>query len=210
VLKSELKARDRWELAEEDFRRVCRVTPNSQGVKQNDCWRINGVRDLAPHQVAVLHELCHFRDQKARALDRPLFKVVGDRSLVNIAAASPDSLRKLEKVPGVSRKQVQWIGRGLLAAVKRGLQKTPPPRPRRKRPSDQYLDRVDNLRAWRKATARYLKVESDVVLPKDLLYSLAEGNPQTQGDMERILHAVPWRLEQFGDEIFDLLRASNF
>jgi ribonuclease D len=70
------------------------------------------------------------------------------------------------------------------------------------------MNRIDNLRQWRKVTARQLEVESDVVLPKDLLLELAKKNPQNQVEMEKILEAVPWRVEQFGDEIFDLLRTS--
>lgn len=210
LLKSELKSLGRWQLAQEDFTRACHVNSNTQDMKQLDCWRINGSRDLTPRQLAVLHALCVFRDQKARALDRPLFKVIGDKSLVNIAAARPDSIEELERVPGVSHKQVRWIGRELLAAVQHGLHNNPPRRPRKERPGDEYLNRVDMLRSWRKNTARLMKVGSDVVLPKDLLYSLAEKNPQTRPEMEQILKTVPWRLEQYGDEIFDLLRASKF
>ena len=71
------------------------------------------------------------------------------------------------------------------------------------------MNRINTLRQWRKVTARQLDVESDVVLPKDLLMDLAKKNPQNQGEMEKILETVPWRIEQFGDEIFDLLRASK-
>jgi ribonuclease D len=207
--KSELESRRRWQLAQEDFRRACHVELKEPQTTPAICWRINGVRDLSPQQVAVLHELCHFRDQKARDLDRPLFKVISDKSLVNISIARPDTLKALERVPGVSYKQVQWIGDELLSAVQQGLSKKPPPKPRMVKPSDQYLDRVDALRSWRKNTARRLNVQSDVVMPKDLLYTLAERNPGTQGEVEKILQTVPWRLNKFGKEIFYLLRASD-
>jgi len=207
-LKTQLKARNRWELAKEDFRRACLVVHNNHQNKRMDPWRINGARDLTTRQVAVLHELCKFRDQKAQELDRPLFKVISDKCLVNIASKSPGNMKELDRVSGISNKQVRWIGSGLLSAVQRGLRKSPPPRPPRKRRKVDYLDRVDTLRAWRKATAIDYEVESDIVLPKDLLLTLAEKNPQNQNEMERILHTVPWRIEQYGDEIFDLLKAS--
>jgi ribonuclease D len=208
-LKSELVTRGRWALAQEDFQRSCRVDTNHHEQKSVNCWRINGARDLKPQQVAVLHELCNLRDQKARLLDRPLFKVINDRSLVNIAISCPDSLEMLERVPGVSQKQVRWIGRDLLAAIQRGLKNNPPQEPHQKRPSDEYLNRVESLRVWRKTTAQHMKVGSDVILPKDLLYDLANQNPKNQRDMEQILQTVPWRLEHFGDDIFDLLRNSS-
>jgi ribonuclease D len=104
---------------------------------------------------------------------------------------------------------VRWIGGELIKAVYQGLHKEPPPRPKAHKPSDQYLDRVDVLRSWRKATARKMKVESDVIMPKDLLYELAEQNPKSPSEVETILQEVPWRLNKFGEEIFYLLRASD-
>jgi ribonuclease D len=206
TLKSMLESRQRWALAQEDFRRACQVDSNHQEPRTVNCWRINGVQDLTGRQTAVLHELCHFRDQKAQALDRPLFKVISDKALLNIAIANPDTLGQLERVPGVSHKQARWIGSELLAAVARGRHKSPPRQPRRARPSDDYLERVDALRQWRKVTGRRLGVESDVVLPKDLLYALAEANPKTPRAFNHIMRSVPWRLERFGREIYGLLR----
>ncbi len=208
-LKSALQSRGRWQLAQEDFRRTCNLDFRDHQQKPANCWRINGVRDLSPQQVAVLHELCNFREQKAKDVDRPLFKVIGDQSLVKIAVARPDTLNSLGRVPGVSHKQVRWIGDELLSAIHQGLHKKPPPKPRRVKPNDQYLNRVDILRSWRKATAQSLDVQSDVVLPKVLLYTLAEQNPKTPGEVDDILQTVPWRLKKFGEEIFYLLRASD-
>jgi hypothetical protein len=51
-------------------------------------------------------------------------------------------------------------------------------------------------------------VESDVVLPKDLLYEFAEANPQSLEQVSGMMEAVPWRREQFGYEIFQLLNPS--
>jgi ribonuclease D len=205
-LKTMLESRQRWDLAQEDFHRACQVDANHHEPKTVNCWRINGVQDLNDRQTAVLHELCHFRDRKACALDRPLFKVISDKALLNIAIASPNTVGQLERVPGVSHKQVRWIGSEILVAVSRGRKKRPPRQPRRARPDDAYLDRVDALRQWRKVKGRHLGVESDVVLPKDLLYALAEANPKTPGEFGHMMRTVPWRLEKFGDEILDLLR----
>ena len=207
-MKSELVSVNRWDLAQEDFQRLCLVSPNQDSKKRVDPWRINGARDLDSKQVAVLSELCKFRDDKARELDRPLFKVLSDRSLINIAAASPVSYKTLETVPGISQKQARWIGRGLLNAVKRGLKNQPPQRPKKRRHDPAYINRVEVLRTWRKETARGLDVESDVVLPKDLLYALAQSNPENSQEMDKILISVPWRKAKFGDTIFDLLKSS--
>ena len=56
-----------------------------------------GAGDLLPRQAAVLLELCRYRDQVAASLNRPLFKVIGDATLLSIAAALPRSLDDLNK-----------------------------------------------------------------------------------------------------------------
>jgi ribonuclease D len=206
-IKSELEKIGRWPLAQEDFKRACHV--NSSHLERNgvDCWRINGARDLPAQKQAVLHEICKFRDRMARSLDRPLFKVISNNTLYNIAEACPTSMRELEAVKGVSHKQARWLGRGLLDAVQKGLNSKQPPRvPHKPRPRDDYLLRVEKLRQWRKKKGRTMGVESDVVLPKDLLYQLAEDNPITLDHFEQILESVPWRRDQFGDQIFNILK----
>jgi hypothetical protein len=48
-------------------------------------------------------------------------------------------------------------------------------------------------------------VNSDVVLPRDLLYAIAAKNPRTQKDLGAILEQVPWRLQRFGEQILEVL-----
>jgi ribonuclease D len=193
-------------LAQEDFERGCQVNNNHNHRDSADCWRVNGARDLRPQQLAVLQELCEYRDQIAQSTDRPLFKVINNSTLYNIAEACPRSTSELEAVKGLSHKQVRWLGRGLLSAVQRGVEARQTPKiPYKPRPSDAYLLRVDKLRQWRKNTGRAMGVESDVVLPKDLLYVFAETNPKTIDQVSEIMSEVPWRLSQYGEQILNLL-----
>ena len=204
TIKAELERTGRWPLAEEDFRRACQV--HAHQVRDGaDCWRINGARDLPPQKQAVLQEICRYRDQKARALDRPLFKVIGNNALLKIAETCPRTLRELESIRGISAKQARWLGDGLLRAVERGLRAEPPQLPHRTRPDDDFLHRVDDLRRWRKETAQAMGVESDVVLPKSMLYELAEANPQTLDQVAQIMASTPWRREQFGEQILNVI-----
>jgi len=194
-----------WALALEDFNRTCRVNGRMGESKGGECWRINGAYDLTPHQAAVLAELCKYRDQVARAINRPLFKVIGDKTLLTIAAECPTSLEQLGRIHGMSHLQMERHGLALLAGVQRGLSAEPIYPPRHPRPDDQYLARLERLRSWRKSTAQKLGVSSDVVLPRDLLFSIAGQNPRKPKDLAQILSEVPWRLEQFGEQILELL-----
>ncbi len=208
-MESELRGSERWSLAVEDFRRCSKVNSLNHRNGNGECFRVKGAHDLSPQRAAVLRELCIFRDRKARSLDRPLFKVISDKALLNIAESTPASQKELGKIPGISKRQVNWLGDGILASVKRGLAAQPIERVRKPRPSYQYLDRVDRLRSWRISKAKTFGVKSDVVLPKNLLLDLAEKNPGTKAELAPILESVPWRLGKFGGEILSLLKSSK-
>jgi ribonuclease D len=204
-LKGELKAQDRWSLAKEDFSRLRYVNGRDPNEMPDPCWRVRGAYDLTPQQAAVLKELCRYRSQKAQAIDRPLFKVIGDRALVAIAEACPRSPQELQKLPELSPKQFQRHGRGLLRAVESGLGSRPLYPPATPKPDDQYLARLEALRTWRKQTAHRMQVKSDVVLPRDVLYTIAARDPSDEGELSELMAQVPWRLKRFGDQILATL-----
>lgn len=207
-LLEELRRRELWPLAVEDFKRMSAVNGKMPESRIPDCWRVSGAYDLDPQKAAVLLELCNYRDKIARNINRPLFKVIGDQTLLDIAAQLPQSLRDLNRIPGMSKNQVARHGQSILAAVQRGLQAAPVYPPRSPRPSEQLLDRIEALKRWRKQTALNMGVKSDVVLPRDLLYAIAEYNPRRPEDLAAILDHAPWRLEHFGNQILNVLEQS--
>jgi ribonuclease D len=192
-------------LAQEDFRRECQVEANPDNGK-NDCWRVNGVHQLSAQQVAVLQELCIYRDEVARQLDRPLFKVISDHTLHAIASALPGSQDELKTLPGMTNHQLSRHGKALLQAVQRGLKAEPIHPPRNVRPDDRFLARVEALKQWRKLKARQLEVESDIILPRDLVNRLAAMNPLDVASLAKCLKDVPWRRERYGEEVLKVLR----
>ena len=132
--------------------------------------------------------------------------MLSDRTLLAIAAACPGDLHALERCARLNPKQLQRHAEGLLRAVKRGLRADPLYPPRQARPDERYLTRLDTLRAWRKNTGQIMGVNSDVVLPRELLNALASLNSASGEEINAILALVPWRLEHFGDEILNLLQ----
>lgn len=208
-LYAELSANQLLPLANEDFRRLCQGNEKNGQLKNHDCWRINGSHDLHPQKAAVLCELCKYRDQIARAMDRPLFKVFNDATLLALAEKCPTKLEELEKIPGMTQRQVKHHGAMLLKAIKWGLKAKPIYPNHARRPSEEYLTRLDKLRNWRKVTARNLGVASDVVLPRDVMYKLVEHNPKNMAELEGVLNEVPWRLERFGKPILEVLNKAS-
>lgn len=204
-LENDLKQKGRWELALEDFKRLCKINGKLQEEDPENNHTISGGRDLQPQQYAVLLQLSAYRDQAAKQMDRPLFKVLGDKTLLAIAEACPKSSDQLKKIPGMTDGQMSRHGRAILSAVQRGLEDPPVSPPRSHRPDESYLARMERLRNWRKITAKGMGVESDIVLPKDLLFALAKQNPQSVEEVGEILKDVPWRMGRFGRKIVEVL-----
>jgi ribonuclease D len=208
-LKTALKAKGRWSLALEDFKRSCHLNGHPERASVDACWRIKGANELQPQQSAVLRELCLFRDQKARVLDRPLFKVIGNKVLIELARIWPRSIAQIAAIQGISPRQAQRLGPGILAAIQRGQQAEPLRPVRSPRRNNAYLDRVDQLRRWRKKQAKNMGVQSDIILPKDILHKIAAENPRTTDLLAGVMDTLPWRFQHFGDEILKQLKSSK-
>jgi ribonuclease D len=209
VLGEELQRSRLEPIAREDFQRAARVHLEDRAEKLAPCWRINGARQLPPQKAAVLQKLSELRDQMARELDRPLFKVMSTKTLLILAENSPTSRKELNRLQVAKQRNIQRFAEGILAAVREGLQAEPMRPPRRKRPDEDFINREKALKQWRKHTARRMNVNSAVVLPRTLLDNLAAENPRTQEQLARVLQEVPWRLEQFGDEILRVLNKAS-
>lgn len=204
-LQDELKQGPRWPIAEEDFARLPTIIPTPAPASDGDIWRIKGVRDLQPQDRAILSKLADYRKKRAEKADVPLFKIIGDRTLSAIAAAAPRGLAELEQFEGMSTGQIRRHGRALLDAVQQGSKAEPIKRPRRGNYDENFAERVELLRNWRKLAARKMEVESDVILPRDVMEKLARENPQSIKALNTLLDDLPWRRDEYAEEIFKTL-----
>jgi ribonuclease D len=200
-LHAELVEKGLLDLALEDFRRVTRVEAGNTELEAPAWWRLPGSQNLTSQQCSVLQALLEYRDQQARRADLPHFKVLSNQSLVQIAEELPLTWDALADIPSLSARQRDRHYTGLLSAVKQGMDNTPPPRPVNHRRSDAVLERLEILREWRKETARKLEVESDVVLPRDVLEEIAIKSPATLKELQILMQDIPWRFDQYGSRI---------
>jgi len=205
-LKTALEEMDRWSLAEEDFRRLC-DTP-APPLESGAChlWRIASGQDINAREAAVLFEVCQYRDERARQADLPAFKVLSNQMLVKIAQSCPQSEVDLTRASGLRGRQLDRHGKGLLAAVKRGMEAPPLHKPVQPRPDDHYLNRLDRLKRWRRRTGQDWGVESDVILPRDVMEALAQAAPREIAELDEVMASVPWRKSQFGKKILSALQ----
>jgi len=204
----ELQKLDRFEEAQEVFADLARseAAPRDEASVGNSFWRVKGAYDLEPAGRAVLRELYLYREGEARRLDRPPFKVIGDRTLVALAESRPTRLEHLRQVPGMTEVQIERHGRRVLHAVARGRQARPPQPPPHSGLDPAVADRYERLREWRKGAAARRGVDTDVVIGNAALMALARRNPRDLAALEGIDGLGPWRRRIYGNAILEVLR----
>jgi len=205
LLEKALRAAGRSEEALEACEAVKLVEPEPANFDPQGFWRIAHARQLKPEQAAVLRQLYLLREKYARRLDRPPFKVLGDKTLLAIAQEPPKSLESLGKFPGMSAGQVRRYGKDLLDAIKRGRNGPRPKRPSSARVEDVVMARYQTLREWRMRVAKTRQVESDIVLPRDLVWDIAHRAPRDRNALQELMGPYEWRFRTYADDILQLL-----
>lgn len=204
LLETELREKERWDIAQEDFALACHVNEPKERANGSYWKRFAGRKDLSLRELTILNELCECRDRIAERLDRPVFKVVNDDLLLDIARKLPEKDVDLAGI-GLTARQINLWGQNLLTATQRGLEAPLVKREQPPRPSDALLRRLEKLKVWRKKVAKDLSVESDIVLPKMYLGMLSEKPPKTMHELEVAMKDSPTRFGRYGAELFRLI-----
>ena len=206
-LHRELVNKNLLALAAEDFRRLCKVEANH---KDSPLYtQVSGYHKLEPQQLRVLDELCIYRDKQAQAINRPLFKVIGNAALYAIAQVCPQSLRELQAIDGISPKLIKRYAQGLLTAVNDGLNLPPIHLKSHRRPSQAYLNRLDAMKNWRKKAAKQMGVQSDIILPRDILENIVGKNPANLEELKVEMAEIPWRFDHFSTQIMNVIETKD-
>ncbi|MFN7990217.1 MAG: HRDC domain-containing protein [Thermoanaerobaculia bacterium] len=177
-LEADLAARGRtaWH-AEECARLLAQDLSPAPEDPETD-WRIKGSNGLAPKERAFLRELWHAREERARALDLPPFRVLHNEALVALsrrAAAGERDLAALFPRP---------VPSAFAARLREAIQAAeaqPPsawPAPRRGepvRPEPALEKAVNALKARRDATAQRLGIDPGVLASRAALVDVARA-----------------------------------
>src|SRR5262245_34855133 len=129
-LEKELRKERRHRWALEEFETLARRKWPEREFDDLGYLRIKGARRLDPKGLSVLRELYLMRDNRARDMDRPPFKVLGNRTLLEIAERQPRKLSDLSEIKGITDLLIRRIGRDVMTAVKTGRGEDHGPIPR--------------------------------------------------------------------------------
>ncbi len=207
-LSAELREAKRMKWAKEEFEALCRREWREREFDKLGYLRIKGARRLDPKGLSILRELYLMRDGRAREVDRPPFKVVGNRTLLEIAERKPRKLAELGEITGITDLLMRRLGRDLMAAVRTGHKSEHGPIPKLpgsgRRRMDRHAERrLKALKTWRAARAEELSLDPGVLCPNASLEAIAWRAPTTPKDLKELPELKGWFVREFGAEVVE-------
>ena len=208
-LQQELKNKGRLGWVEEECHHLSRVRSANNNSRPLFV-AFKGAGKLGPRGLAVLEELLQMRKKIALQQDKPLFRIIGNKSLLKLAEARPQNLTKLKKSEILGSKQFDRYGSSIMAAVTKAQQiptKNLPKYPRKTAPMVPAIvaKRVKELRTWRDRMAEQLKVDPAIICTKALISAIAVQKPVNKSSLSKIKGLKNWQVTEFGRDIINIL-----
>ncbi|MCU1768635.1 ribonuclease D [Pseudomonas protegens] len=165
---------------------------------------------LSRAQLAVLRELCAWREREARARNLPRNRIVREHALWPLAKTQPDNLSALAKIEDMHPRTVRQDGEFLLDLIKRtasvGPDQWPPAVPEPLPIEAAAL--LKRLKAVGQVQAERLGIAPEVMLRKKTLESLLKsGFPNGPYQLPDSLRG--WRRELMGQALLDSLATAG-
>ena len=209
-LEQELSQRGRLAEAQDAFASVTSIEYVHRPFDPDGFWRLRDARSLDGGRLAALRVAYLWREEKARMLDQPPFKVLSDQTLINLAERLPASLNELLTMSGFNEGFMRRFGADLVQAMQKAAAGPAPVAPKRAhqhlvRPDESAAARYEALRAWRTARAAARGVDADVVMTNEMLMVIARHAPTTLADLAACDGFGPAKQDLYGSEILTVL-----
>ncbi|MCK5417242.1 MAG: ribonuclease D [Desulfobacterales bacterium] len=208
-LQHELKNKGRLSWVQEECTYLSKVRPAS--IDSGPLLLgFKGAGKLDPRGLAVLEELLHLRKKNAQQQDRPLFRIMGNKSIMALAETRPQSIKKLVKTEVLGSKQLDRYGKDIILAVKKALRmpaRDLPIYPRKTAPMVRAIvaQRVKELRRWRDRLANKLEIDPAIICTKALISAIAVQRPVSVSSLSTVKELKTWQATGFGSDIIDIL-----
>ena len=201
-LAAELELNGHMEEALETFSLESQVNVPEREFDPDKFWTVRGARKLKPQALAILRLLYIKRDELARERNWPVFKVISNSTMLQVASKMPRNRKELRSIQGISPRILDRFGAIFLDCVEEGREQKPPKPPKRgPRKAPEVVERFERLSQWRKEMAQERGVESDVIISRDAMWAIANENPSSIADFSAITSIGPHRIEKYGARI---------
>jgi ribonuclease D len=183
ILKRELTKLRRIEWLEQQCRAQIKAGTNGFAPADENDWRIGRSERLRGAGLSVLHAVWHWREETAKRLDVPPFKVCSQDLLMKLAEAAERGGTEQEILGNVHLgKRHPRLFPSLSAAVRAGLARDPhslprrPPRdPAHRSLTQQEIERQDRIKADRDRVAKEVKLEPTLIANRSQLAQIARN-----------------------------------
>jgi ribonuclease D len=202
ILRTELEHRGR--LAWQDQRCRWQIEIARTGFPQNDehAWRVGRSERLGPRGQCVLWAVWHWREDTARRLDQPPFKITGTEFLLEIASRADAGLPEEAILALDLGRRHQRLIASLTEAVRTGLAKNPGTLPRRRRGREAgflplnsaELALQDRLKSDRDRVAQQLNLDPTLIANRSQLAQISR-DPEHLDDI-----LLPWQADLLRNE----------
>ena len=201
------KGRLHW--AQEEF---TRAEDTHWGPEEPDTgfFKLKGARDLTRRELARLRELVKWRDSIAAELDRAVFRVAGNETLLDLSRAAPTTRETLFSVKGFPRGMSDSRAAEALAAIKRAdaipdAELPRFPKSTRWDRDPDFDDRVARLKTVRDVAATALDLDPGVLCSRDRMEAVARRNPRTVAEVAEVSELRRWQVEVLAKDFVDAL-----
>jgi ribonuclease D len=212
-LAAEIEKRGRTKWAHEEF---SRLVDNLEKMPEREVnvLRFKGARELTPRQLAILQKLLEWRERKARSIDVPSFKIIGNERLIRVAQEQPRSRRELENSKILSPRQMARFGNEIMGAVDKGARVPVARLPRFPKQEQQRRDLaaeriLRNLKVVRDSKAGELELDPGFLMPNAVLKAIARAKPQNMAQMEKSGLLKEWQMDIMGEPLVEAVRKAT-
>ncbi|MEE4254034.1 MAG: HRDC domain-containing protein [Desulfuromusa sp.] len=205
ILEEQLREKGRLEWVKEEFMLMEKVRFM---VHEGPFFlRFKGAGTLDRRQLAVLEQLLQWRNLEAQRQDRPLYKIFGNKELLEIARQAP---KGLNQISGISPRLIDRYSKKMLPAIQTALELPDTelpiyPRGERRQKDPQIEKRINRLKDWRKKIAAELQLDQGVLINNALLEELARKQPRSEQDLSGIELLKNWQRQVLGEGILRTL-----
>jgi ribonuclease D len=211
TLEAELRLKGRLSWAQEEFECAVSVERREKEFDPEGFRRIKGNRDLPLQDQVVLRALFLFRDEIARKMDVPPFKVLNNSVLIDLARKPPQFPEEMHNRLGISNRIARKYSEGIIDVIAEARRQDPsilegPSRGNWKSPGRAAKFRMEAMKQWRKEKAKELSLPVGVVFPANLLEALAATPPSDLEEFANLPGMRRWRALEFGEQILRILK----
>ena len=178
------------------------------------CLRFKGAGTLSRRELGVLECLLQWREGEGARLDRPVYKVLGNKVLLELVRRMPQETNDLVGIEGLPPRLIERFGKALLIAVARGRSLSEGelplfPRLPRKERDPAREDRFKLLKKWREQEALTYALDPGVLINNFALDALALANPQSRAELDKVSGLKRWQKAELGAGLLGALASRH-